>query len=750
MTTLKRQNGSDSDVTIVPTTCPHDCGANSNCLLKLHVKNGVIIRIETDDGDEPQLRACARGRSQRQRLYASNRLQYPMRRVGERGEGKFERISWDEALDKIASEMTRIKAAHGPGAFVNLQYAGEFGLQGPAVGRLLNIFGGNLQHWGGASLEGNYWSAQATYGTRLAAFQTTNPSKARLLIMWGWNPANNLYSANTNFSMAQAREAGNRVICVDPRYTVSAALYADEWIPIIPGTDTAMLIAMAYVMIDENRHDQGFLDTNTVGFDKFKEYVLGIEDGVAKTPAWAEAITGVPAVTIERLAREYATTKPAVLMLAYGPGRTAYGEQFFRSANTLMAMTGNIGASQGATSRTGLIVRVRGFGKGRNPFDYEPGVQPPADKGDADQYQMFDFSQASRIGSSLDSALKSRRRVVQGKLYDAILQGKAGGYPSDIKMVWVNCGNTLNQFPNTNKGVRAFKKLEFIVVSEQVMTPTAKFADILLPVPTHMERNSIYGGGSTLFYANKAIEPMFESKSDFKICSELAPRLGINNFSDKTEEEWLRWEMSTPGIKRYIPDYDTFKKQGIYKFPPSERNSSPQQQTGGTPNMLFPTPSGKMEIYSQKVADLNNPKLPPIPKYLETWESRNDPLAEKYPLQLLTTHCKLRAHSNFHNVPWLTQLEPQRVSINTTDAEARGIRNGEEVRIFNDRGTIIIPAFVTETIMPGVVNISEGAWYDPDSQGIDRGGCPNVLTKDEHSPGGAWCTHTSLVQVAQV
>jgi len=749
--TVKKQNRSDSDVTIVPSTCAHDCGANSNCLLKLHVKNGVIIRIETDDGDEPQLRACARGRAQRQRVYAPNRLKYPMRRTGERGEGKFERISWDEALDRIAYEMKRIKESYGVGAFVNLQYAGEFGLQGPAVGRLLNMFGGNLQHWGGASLEGNYWSAQATYGTRRAAPRYADPSNARLVIMWGWNPGNNLYVVNNPLRMSQAKEAGARIVCVDPRYTISAALYADEWIPIIPGTDTAMLIAMAYVMITENLQDQKFLDTYTVGFYKFKEYVLGTEDGIAKTATWAETITGVPAATIERLAREYATTKPAALMIAWGPGRTAYGEQYFRAANTLLAMTGNVDVFQGETSEIGYIPRVRGFGKGKNPFDYETGTAPPVGEGNANRYQTFDFSQSSRLGSSLDSALKSRRRVHQLKLYDAILQGKAGGYPSDIKMVWVNCGNTLNQFPNTNKGVRAFEKLEFIVVSEQFMTPTAKFADILLPVKTHFERNNIYGGGPALFYANKAIEPIGDSKSDFEICCGLAPRLGINDYSDKTEEEWLRWEweMTSRQVKRPVPDYDSFKKQGVLKFSTSERTSSFRQSIEGPENKPFPTPSGKIEIYSQTVADLNNPKIPPIPKYIETWEGRNDPLAKKYPLQLITTHFKLRAHSNFHNASWLIQLEPQRVWINTTDADARGIRQGDMVQVFNDRGTMVIPAFVTETIIPGVVNVSEGAWYNPNSDGVDRGGCPNVLTKDEPSPAGAWTTHTSLVQVTK-
>ena len=731
MTTRKGQNESAGDVTKVVTTCPHDCGGK--CLLRAHVRNGVIIRFETDDENEPQLRACARGRASRQRTYAPDRLKYPMKRTGERGEGEFERISWDEALDRIACEMKRIKESCGPGAFVNLQYAGEplGSLQGAAVGRLMNMFGGNLQHWGGASLEGNYWAARAMYGTRYAAIQTAPLPGARLIIMWGSNPANNLYGESNPFRLMQAKEAGARIICIDPRYTDSAAVYADEWIPIIPGTDTAMLIAMAHVMITESLHDQGFLDTFTVGFNRFREYVLGIEDGIAKTPAWAEAITGVPAVTIERLAREYAITKAAALIIGWGPGRTAYGEQYFRAANTLTAMTGNVSTLWVFAASAGAVPWMHSFTKGRNPFNYYPGA-------------------TSGVTESLDPALKNRRQVVQGDLYDAILQGRAGGYPSDIKMVWVNCGNTLNQFPNTNKGVRAFKVLEFIVVSEQFMTPTARFADILLPVTTHLERNGVYtpwAGGPYLLYANKAIEPMFEAKSDFQICAELAPRLGIDNYSDRTEEEWVQEELGRAEIGGYVPTYEAFKQRGVARLPSYELGPYPSQRIRDLKNYRLPTPSGKIEIYSQEVADLNNPDIPPIPRYIETWESRHDPLAQKYPLQLITSHFKLRAHSCFDNVLWLKQLEPQRVWINTADAEARGIRDWDEVRVFNDRGEMSIPAKVTGRIMPGVVNISEGAWYKPDSSGVDRGGCPNVLTRDQNSPAGAWCTHTALVQV---
>jgi len=201
----------------------------------------------------------------------------------------------------------------------------------------------------------------------------------------------------------------------------------------------------------------------------------------------------------------------------------------------------------------------------------------------------------------------------------------------------------------------------------------------------------------------------------------------------------LKEHLTSADMKKWISNYDAFRERGFWEWSTLE----PQSNT-------LPTPSGKIEIYSKKVSDLSNPEIPPIPKYIETWEGRNDPLSNKYPLQLITSQAQLRAHSVFDNIPWLKELEPQRVWINSSDAETRDIRNGDIVRIFNDRGVVMIPAYVTERIMPGVVNISEGAWYRPDTDGVDRGGCPNVLTRDKNSPAGAWCTHTCLVQVAKL
>ena len=255
---------------------------------------------------------------------------------------------------------------------------------------------------------------------------------------------------------------------VDPRYTDSAAIFADEWIPIRPGTDTAMMSAMAHTMIAEGLHDQRFLDRYTVGFEQFRKYVMGEEDGVAKTPSWAEARTGIAAATISTLAREYATRKPAALIPGMAPGRTAYGEQYHRMAATLAAMTGNIGVHGG---------NAAGFERG----PVGPMVPPVA-------FDKTDATYKERL-KALNIPQRLRTSVHVTRIWDAILNGKAGGYPSDIKMAYIAWANPLNQIPNINKGIEALKKLEFVAVHDQFMTATARFADILLPVTTIWERN---------------------------------------------------------------------------------------------------------------------------------------------------------------------------------------------------------------------------------------------------------------------
>ncbi|MFC2006343.1 molybdopterin-dependent oxidoreductase, partial [Chloroflexota bacterium] len=498
MTTRSEPNDKER---VIRTACSSHCGGR--CLLRIHVKGGVITRIETDNGEEPQLRACLRCRAYRQRVYDPERLKFPMKRTGERGEGKFERISWDEALDTIASELNRVRSTYGPSAVLYLASGGDVTRlhHHNLFGGLLAMTGGCTARWGSQSHEGGLFASMATYGTLSSVSDYDDLLNSRIVILWGLDPTNTIHGTNTSWYLLQAKESGTRIISVDARHTDSTATLASQWIPIIPGTDTAMLIAMAYVIITQNLHDQAFLDSYTVGFDQFKDYVLGVEDGIPKTPSWAEGITGVPADTITNLAREYATIRPAALIAGIGPGRTAYGEQYHRAAHTLAAMTGNIGIHGGWAGRSSAANVVFGG------FDFKVGGLPRSDNPVESGIPPRPGSLATVKGSD------NSARIHFSEVPDAILEGRAGGYPADLKMLMVISANPVNQYPNTNKMVRALKELEFITIAEQAMTATARFADILLPVSTYMERNDITVGGAppVYGYVNKIIEPLYES-----------------------------------------------------------------------------------------------------------------------------------------------------------------------------------------------------------------------------------------------
>jgi anaerobic dimethyl sulfoxide reductase subunit A len=726
------------EIKIVRTTSTFDCGGR--CPIKLHVRNNKILRVEGDDiGDtDQQLRTCLRCRAYRQYVHHSERLMHPLKRVGEKGAGRFERISWDEALDTLAEKLKRVKEKHG-NAGILLATGGGYlaGLHngGFAAARLLAQFGGFTTHYGNISSEGAVWASLTQYGSVMVGNSREDMLNSKLIILWGWDPARMISGTNTMYHLIKAKENGARVIAIDPRYHDTAATVADEWIPIYPSTDTAMMVAMAYLMIKEDLHDQAFLDTYTVGFDKFQAYVMGEEDGVQKTPAWAAEITGVPAETIERIARLYAETKPAALMDCQGPARSAMGEQYNRCASTLCAMTGNVGRPGGSAGGglmgvpIGHMFRMSAIPPGKNPMELD----------------------GPNVKGTLDIRLRVAKRIHINKLFDAILKGKAGGYPADIKMMWSMCNNYINQTGNSNKAHRALKQLDFLAVNELFLTATARYADIVLPVTTAAERSDLtrpWPSGPYFTVVNRALEPLGECKSDLDIAGELAERLGIENFNPFTEDDILRMFVEqNPETAKLITDFDKFRREGIHRVALEKPIVAFQKQIEDLENHPFETPSGKIEIFSQRVADLNNPLCPPIPKYMKVSEDRSDPLVEKYPLQLLTPHPKNRVHSELYKVDWLREVEEHRAWINPLDAAARGIADDDKIYVYNDRGRVMIPAWVTERIKPGVISIFEGAWYAPDEKGIDQGACANTLTRDAYSGGGAAVLNTSLVQV---
>ncbi|EQB4044590.1 dimethylsulfoxide reductase subunit A [Cronobacter sakazakii] len=763
---------SPPDERVVWSACTVNCG--SRCPLRMHVVNGEIRYVETDNtgGDDydglHQVRACLRGRSMRRRVYNPDRLKYPMKRVGKRGEGKFVRISWDEALDTIARGMKRIISDYGNEA-IYLNYGtgtlgGTMTRSWPPgktlLARLMNCCGGYLNHYG------DYSSAQIaaglnyTYGGWADGNSPSDIENSKLVVLFGNNPGETRMSGGgVTYYLEQARAKSQaRMIVIDPRYTDTAAGREDEWIPIRPGTDAALASAIAWVLIAENYVDQPFLDNYCVGYDEktlppgapanghYKAYILGDgPDGTAKTPAWAAPITGIPEARIIKLAREIGEAKPAFIAQGWGPQRHSNGELACRAIAMLPILTGNVGIHGGNSG-----AREGSFSL---PFERMPTLQNPVEA----SISMFTWTDAIERGPSMT----------------ATADGVRGKEKLDvpIKMIWNYAGNCLinqhSQINRTHEILQDDKKCELIVVIDCHMTASARYADILLPDCTASEQmdfalDASCGNMAYVIFADQAIAPRFECRTIYDITSALAVRMGVGDtFTEgRTQEGWLRhlYAQSQRAIPE-LPDFDTFRQQGIFKLRDPQGHHVAYQafRENPTANPLD-TPSGKIEIYSSALADIaahwqlpEGDVIHPLPVYSPGFEQVSDPLRAQYPLQLTGFHYKSRTHSTYGNVDVLQAACRQQVWINPQDAQARGINDGDQVRVWNARGEARIEAKVTPRIMPGVVALGEGAWYQPDAQGVDHAGSINVLTTQRPSPlAKGNPSHSNLVQLARV
>lgn len=754
---------------VVWSACTVNCG--SRCPLRMHVVDGEIKYVETDNtGDDDyeglhQVRACLRGRSMRRRVYNPDRLKYPMKRVGKRGEGKFERISWEEAFDTLASNLQRLIKEYGNES-IYLNYGtgtlgGTITRSWPPgntlIARLMNCCGGYLNHYGDYSTAQIAEGLNYTYGGWADGNSPSDIENSELVVLFGNNPGETRMSGGgVTYYLEQARERSQaRMIIIDPRYTDTGAGREDEWIPIRPGTDAALVSALAWVMIKEDLVDRAFLDAYCIGYDEktlpagapanghYKAYILGQgADSTAKTPEWAAAITGIPAARIIRLAREIAGAKTACISQGWGPQRHANGELASRAIAMLAILTGNVGIAGGNTGAR--------EGSYELPFVRMPTLENPV----ATSISMFMWTDAIERGPEMT------------RIRDGVRGKEKLDVP--IKMIWNYASNCLinqhSQINRTHDILQDDTKCELIVVIDNHMTSSAKYADLLLPDCTASEQmdfalDASCGNMDYVIFADQAIKPRFECKNIYDITSELAKRMGVEQrFTEgRTQEGWLRhlYEQSREAIPA-LPSFEEFRKQGIFKQRDPEGHHIAYKAFRENPaaNPLT-TPSGKIEIYSAQLAEIaktwtleKDDVIDPLPVYSPGFEHITDPLAKKYPLQLTGFHYKARAHSTYGNVDVLKAACRQEMWINPLDARERDIKNGDAIRIFNDRGEVHIAAKVTPRILPGVVALGEGAWYDPDKQRIDRAGCINVLTTQRPSPlAKGNPSHTNLVQV---
>jgi anaerobic selenocysteine-containing dehydrogenase len=790
----------------------------------IDVKNGKIVRIRPlhfdwkyDKKQIKPWKMKARGQvfeptmkslippfslGYKKRVYSPNRILYPLKRVDwdpdgtrnieNRGKSGYIRISWDKALDIIVSEIKRVHKQYGPfGILCQGDGHGETKVvHGPhgCARRLLNLMGGcTVQNRNSDSWEGWYWGAKHVWGCEFVGQMepaiNAMPDIAEnteLLLFWGCDPE----TTSWGFDGQQASrlcywfsELGIKSIYICPDLNYGAAIHADKWIPIRPCTDAALQLAIAYVWIMEDTYDKQYIATHSVGFDKFQAYVLGEEDGIPKTPKWAEEKTAIPEGTIKALAREWASKKTSIMHGNGGPGiRGPYATENGRLEALLLAMQG--------LGKPGVHqVKMMEWGR-RNETITNPMPLPkvvPRLLGAYMGGMMFTAEKPQqRTQLITPPAMVPKQFIPKNLIHDAILNppiswyGTTGSmstvedqfikytYPvegcSDVHMIWTDTPCWITCWNDSNSYIKALRspKIEFILAQHPWMENDCLFADLVLPVSTKFEEQDlamdIMGGNIPLiFKEKKCIEPIGESKSDYEIVCTLAERFGLlkEYAGGNTVDDLIKRGFNNSGVQDMV-SYEELESKDYFiiptdpdwkKYPPGLRKFYEDPE-----NNPLTTPTGKIEFYSETL-DKSFPgdiERPPVPHWIEKGESHDERIsskrAKKYPLLVVSNHGRWRVHANHDDISWLREILTCKVQgpdgykyepiwINPADAKARNIKTGDVVKIYNERGAVLGGAYVTERIMPGATYMDHGARYDPIVPGeLDRGGAINTIT----------------------
>ncbi|MGF1501782.1 MAG: molybdopterin-dependent oxidoreductase [Paracoccaceae bacterium] len=673
----------------------------------------------------------------------------------------FVEVPWDEALDLAAAELDRVRKTHGNGAIYGGSYgwasAGRFHHAQSQIHRFLNAIAGYT-----ASV-GTYSHAAITALTRhvLAPFKdlldgaTSWPSiaaHAELVVMVGGLAVKNAQVTSGGVGRHVVREAleasrarGCRFVNLSPIRDDAIDEIAAEWLAIRPGTDTALLLALAHTLETEGLADRSFLARYTVGYDRVRAYLLGATDGQPKTPDWAAEITGIPAARIAALAREMAAAR-TMITVSWSVQRGDHGEQPGWAALLVAAQIGQIGLPGGGIGYG--YASENGIGNSVRPFRF-----PALPLG---ENPVRDRIPVARIADAL---------LCPGAAYD--FDGTRRHYP-DLRLIYWAGGNPFHHHQDLNRLVAAFQRPETIIVNEIWWTPMARHADIVLPVTTMLEREDIaMTHWEPLIVAmRQAIPPLGEARPDYDIFSGLAARMGVAEAftQGRDAEAWLRhlWDQARQRAGEAgfpLPSLEDLRAAGTWTLPDPECEAVLLEAFRGDPEgQPLPTPSGRIELFSERIAGFGYDDCPGHPTWREPYEWLGQP-DRRYPLHLISNQPDTRLHG---------QLDPGTVSraakvagrepitLHPDDAAARGLSAGQVVRVWNDRGACLAGVVISERVMPGVVQLATGAWYDPETPGLPgtlcKHGNPNVLTCDKGTSrlGQGPSAHTALVEVAAV
>jgi anaerobic selenocysteine-containing dehydrogenase len=706
--------------TIVRTVC--GLPDYMRCGLSVEVEDGAITRIRPGDFPDPADRGiCLKASATREMVYHPDRLKYPLKRVGERGEDRWQRVSWDEALTAIASQLQEIGQRYGPTA-VAWMVSVMPNLAGGGYSRLASLTKGTVVDWWGCGDAAGPCADIATFGHMMGSVHLLSDQNPRFVIVWGYNPAETNYDHMRK--IVRAKKKGAKVVVIDPRFTATAT-HADEHIALRPGTDGALALGMINVILQEGYRDKRFIAENTVGpllvrrdnglFLKESEVMPGgrpdalmimdeysgrrqvagtpqakpavngsfsisgidcqpafqlLSDMVREyTPEKVSQITDIPADVIRRLAVGYGSRKPSSIFRGWGMQRTFHGDLSCRAINTLAAITGNINIERPST----FVLNSRQFLMPGEPSNILPVML----------------------------------------LYDAITKNQ----PQTIKAVWCSGHDFVNQMPNMNRVTEELlHHLELVVVCDLFMTPSAKFADYVLPVASFYECTDLCMASlyhSYLQLQQKIIDPLYECKSDFQIAADLGKKLGYADYFNKTQEQYIEELLASR--------HPTMEGISLAQLRKGPVMAKPMDRP-----LEFRTPTGLIEFYVERLKKFGQE----LPIYLEPVESLRSEKAKTYPLSLLTSHSRNRIHSTLAKMPSLLSQEPEpTLEISPADAQPRDITDGDTVRVFNNRGQVRLKARLSHRIKPGVVDITQGWWPDQYLQGHH-----NELTHESVNP----------------